>query len=51
MSVHFRGVCYQTKNIDCRVPCYTKWNETQPNLVMIGKATSIEISEEKIIIK
>lgn len=51
MSLHFKGNCYQTQNIECKVPCSTKWNKTQPNLVMIGKATSIEITPEKIIIQ
>lgn len=50
MSVHFKGVCYRTKNVDCKVPCQTKWNQRQPNLVMEGKAKGIEIHSDKIVI-
>lgn len=43
MSVHFRGKCYRTKNVVCKPPCETKWNKRQPNIVMQGWATKIEI--------
>lgn len=50
MTVHFRGTCYITKNVTCNVPCETKWNMAQPNLVMRGWASSIQINEENIVI-
>ena len=36
MTVHFKGVCYPVQNVTCHVPCETKWNDTQPQLVMRG---------------
>lgn len=48
MSVHFRGVCYRTKSVECLVPCETKWNKTQPNLVMRGFASEIECTQDLI---
>jgi len=53
MSVHFRGTCYRAKNIICDVPTETKWNKTQPHLVVRGWAEKIEIneSEDSITIK
>ena len=36
MTVHFRGVCYPCKHVRCNVPSETKWNKTQPRLVMQG---------------
>jgi hypothetical protein len=51
MSIHFKGVCYRSKNVECLVPCETKWNTTQPNLIMRGWATSIEEINDKIIIR
>ena len=50
MSLHIDKTCYKTKNIECKVPCETKWNKTAPNLVMKGKAVQIEILPDKIII-
>lgn len=43
MSVHFEGVCYPVSNVECRVPCETKWNKRQPYLVMRGWARSVRI--------
>lgn len=50
MSVHFRGACYVTPNVVCKVPCETKWSERQPNLIMKGKCKNIEIKDDKILI-
>lgn len=41
MSVHFRGTCYMTQEIECLVSCETKWNTRQPRLVMQGFAGEI----------
>lgn len=43
MSVHFRGKCYKTQNVECNVPSETHWNNTQPNLIVRGFASIIEI--------
>lgn len=43
MSVHFKGKCMKADNVECNVPSETKWNKTQPNLVVQGFATSVEI--------
>lgn len=51
MTVHFRDSCTLTQNVICQVPCETKWNKRQPNLVMKGKCKEIEIQKDQIIIK
>ncbi len=51
MTVHFRKLCYIANNIECLVPCETKWNKTQPNLVMQGWAKQLHTSENLIIIE
>ncbi len=43
MSVHYRGVCNIVDDIMCFAPCNTKWNKTQPNLVMEGFSSKVEI--------
>ena len=51
MSVHFKGVCYITDNVECLQPCETHWSKTQPNLVMRGFATEVIEEDDKIIIR
>ena len=46
MSVHFRNTCMVAENIICEVPCETKWNNTQPRLVMRGYATEVIIDDK-----
>jgi hypothetical protein len=43
MSVHFRDTCYMVHDIQCQVPCETKWSDTQPHLKMVGWAHQVEI--------
>jgi hypothetical protein len=43
MTVHFRGKCHTVKHVRCLVPCETKWNPTQPNIVMQGFAHDVTI--------
>lgn len=43
MTVHFRGTCHIVKDVQCRVPCETKWSLTQPYLVMRGHAHTVTI--------
>jgi hypothetical protein len=50
MSVHFKGKCYRTKNVICNVPTNTKWNKTQPNIVVQGFAENIQINNDNIVI-
>jgi hypothetical protein len=50
MSVHFRGKCYKVDDIECRVGCETKWNKTQPNLVLRGWASEVIIEDNRAII-
>lgn len=50
MSVHFKKSCTVVNDIECLVPCETKWNKTQPQLVMRGFATNVIIKNNKAII-
>ena len=50
MSIHFKNKCMVVDNIICNVPCETKWNKTQPNLVMQGYASEVTIEDNKAII-
>jgi len=43
MSIHYKGACLRANDVICSVPIETKWNKTQPNLVMRGFAESVEI--------
>ena len=43
MTVHFKKQCIVVKDVKCQVPCETKWNKTQPYLIMRGMATNVEI--------
>lgn len=45
MTVHFRGKCICVQNIVCQVPCETKWNKRQPQLVMQGWASQVKIED------
>lgn len=51
MSVHFRGACSTVDDVECKVPCETKWNKTQPMLVMRGWANNVTFSGKKAIIE
>lgn len=46
MTVHFRGKCYPCKDVVCEVLCATKYNKTQPKLVMQGWAQEISILKD-----
>jgi len=47
MSVHFKDSCSVVDDIDCQVPCETKWKLTQPKLVMQGFAKQVIIKNNK----
>ncbi len=51
MTVHFRGKCLQVDDVECNVPCSTKWNKVMPKLVMQGWASSVKVLKGKAIIK
>jgi len=50
MSVHFMGVCSIVDDVECKVKCESKWNKTQPQLVMRGFANNVHIYNNKAII-
>jgi len=50
MSVHFKKQCIVVDDIICNVPCETKWNKTQPNIVMQGFAEKVLIENNKALI-
>lgn len=55
MSLHFKNNCFQVKRIVCEVPCETKYNKTQPYLVMQGFCEEIifdqSINKDFVLIK
>lgn len=51
MTVHFRKVCYPCKNVICQAECTSKWNKTQPQLVLQGYSTGLDLFNDTIIIK
>jgi len=50
-SVHFQKKCTHATYLECQVPCESKNNKRQPYRVMQGFATSVEVINDKIIIK
>lgn len=36
MTVHYKKTCYVCKNVICNAKVETKYNKTQPNLVLQG---------------
>lgn len=50
MSVHWKNACYVVKDIECKVPCETKWRKTQPYLVMQGFCSNLQITNDKAVI-
>ena len=47
MTVHFKGQCIPCKDVICEVPAETKWNKTQPNLVLRGYCKEVIIKNNK----
>jgi hypothetical protein len=50
LSVHFKKQCMQCQDIVCTAETESKWNKTQPQLVIQGFASRIEIKEGTIYI-
>lgn len=51
MTVHFKKQCHIVKDVVCNVPCETKWNASQPRLVMRGFAKEVTIKDHIAFIK
>ncbi len=47
LSIHYNGTCTKINNVKCSVPVETKWNKTQPNLVIQGFANDVTYIEDK----
>lgn len=51
MTIHFKKTCNIVDNVVCHVPCETKWNKRQPNLVMRGFCEDLKIKNGVGILK
>lgn len=51
LTLHWNKQCIPIKDIECNVPVETKWNNKQPRVVLRGFASSVEIIDNKAIIK
>ena len=47
LSIHYNKQCTKVDEIVCNVPTETKWNKTQPKLVVRGFAKKVEIKKVK----
>ena len=43
MTVHYKGICYPCHNVICEAKTETKWNKTQPQLVLQGFSTGLDL--------
>jgi hypothetical protein len=50
LTLHWNKQCISIKNIDCKVPIETKWNNQQPRIVLRGWATNVIFKNNKAII-
>jgi len=50
MSVHYKGQCFKVNDVQCSVPCETKWSDKQPNLIMRGFCKDVQIKDGVAII-
>lgn len=50
MIVHFKGRNRQVNQVNCLVPCYSKFRKNQPKLVMRGKARKVVVKNRIAII-
>ena len=46
ITVHFKNTCYLVKDIVCEVATESKWNKTQPHLIIRGKCSNLLIKSE-----
>lgn len=50
MCLIYLGQQIVCKNIDCRVPCWTKWGGQQPYLVMEGVCNEVVVQDGTAVI-
>lgn len=50
MTVHYRKQCIAVDDITCNVSTETKWNKSQPRLVVQGFAKEIRLEKGRAII-
>ncbi len=43
MTIHWHGQCLYVDELDCQVPCKSKFNTKQPKIVMRGLASAVDI--------
>ncbi len=48
LTVHYRGKCIPCNDVMCFVPTDSKWNKTQPFLVMQGYAKQVIVKNDKV---
>jgi hypothetical protein len=48
MTIHFKGKCEIVDNVICQTTCETKWNKSQPKVVMQGFTTNVVTSFSEI---
>jgi len=46
MTVHYKGKCIIVQNISCACSSETKWNKTQPYLVMRGFCNEVVVKKD-----
>jgi hypothetical protein len=47
LTLHYKGKCHLVKDIRCNVPIETAARKYQPRCVLRGRATRIDIVDEK----
>ncbi len=45
LTVHYRERCHSVRNVQCMAVTETKWNKSQPRLVMQGFAVNLIIED------
>ena len=51
ISIHFKNKCMRCKDVVCEVPLESKWNISQPNLILRGFCKEIYIENDICYIK
>jgi hypothetical protein len=51
MTVHYRGTCIPCTRVVCKAACETKYNRSQPRLVMQGFASDVREENGVVVIK
>jgi hypothetical protein len=45
ITIHFKNRCILVKNLICKVPVESKWNDKQPRLIIRGFCENVKIKE------